>query len=76
MKAQDGEKPREYAREYFSVPVLFDESREYEAAEMEKTAPLQGTAYHAFLEHFDFLCCRADTEKNFCGRQSRGSLAE
>ena len=65
LKAQDGEKPREYAGEYFSVPVLFDESREYEAADMEKTAPLQGTAYHAFLEHFDFSLLQSGYGEEF-----------
>lgn len=51
------EKPREYAREYFSVPVLFEEPEETEP--FVKTSVEAGLAYHAFLEHFDFSLLNA-----------------
>ena len=61
LSAAEEEKPREYAREYFSVPVLFEEPEETEG--FVKTGIAAGLAYHAFLEHFDFslLDERADT---------------
>lgn len=53
LKEREGEKPREYVREYFSVPVLFDEESENDGG-MSGSKRLIGTAYHAFLQHFDF----------------------
>ncbi len=61
LSAEDEDKPRPYVQEYFSVPALFQEPEETEWKEEnagrkrdEKSGPLAGTAYHAFLEHFDF----------------------
>ncbi len=50
LESSDTEKPREYAREYFSVPVLFEEDEGGKGDSWR----LSGIAYHAFLEHFDF----------------------
>lgn len=54
LLAEKSEKPREYVREYFSVPVLFEEEEGENEEGMSEDKRLAGTAYHAFLEHFDF----------------------
>ncbi|MFR1984130.1 MAG: hypothetical protein ACLS4Z_10815 [Christensenellaceae bacterium] len=75
MKAQDGEKPREYAGEYFSVPVLFDESREYEAADMENGAS-PGNRVPCFLEYFDFSLLQSGYGEEFLREIVSRELAE
>lgn len=65
MSAEDEKKPRPYTKEYFSVHALFDdEENEGETTDARGTERLAGTAYHAFLEHFDFSALmRAEEER-------------